>query len=333
MGASVATHGTAAGDTRRVAMEDYGVLEAEAQPIFERITRIASTALGMPITHVSFLDGEQQWIQAAVGLNTGPIPLKDTFCLHALEQDDLLEIADATEDGRFVQNPYVTGMPYIRFYAGAPLVTRDRVPFGTLCAIDSKPRVLSPAERQMMADLAALVMHQLELSRAALADSLTGSWNRRMLSRVFAAESMRSARSAETFAFAVIDLDHFKKLNDTHGHAAGDAVLVAFAETIRRILRPVDWLFRLGGEEFGLILAQCGAEQGARIVDRIREVVAADPAFAGVAPVTFSAGVSSSRDLSNGSGDRLEQVMQRADKALYAAKEGGRNRVVTSGLS
>ncbi|MEW5423668.1 sensor domain-containing diguanylate cyclase [Amorphus sp. 3PC139-8] len=208
------------------------------------------------------------------GISTGSVPIQETFCIHTLERNEVFVVEDAVHDARFADNPYVRSSPNVRFYAGAPLVTFNQVPIGTLCTIDRKPRSMTPAERQILVDLAALTINQLEVGRQALTDGLTGCWNRRMLARVFAAEERRSAGVGARFSVAALDLDYFKRLNDLYGHAAGDAVLVRFAELVRERLRPEDWLFRLGGEEFAVLISHSGSHDCAAAVDRLRGAIA-----------------------------------------------------------
>lgn len=315
------------GEQRRREIEDFGVLEDESLAVLERISRIASAALNMPITHVSFIDGQRQWVRAAVGIDRTDLPIEDSMCIHVIETGEMLVVEDPESDARFAHNRYVIGAPRIRFYAGAPLITHNRVPIGTLCAIDNNRRHFSSDERAILTDLAALTIHQLELGRAALVDGLTGSWNRRMLARVAAAEVHRSSRTGRIFSLAMLDLDHFKQLNDTYGHGAGDDVLVRFTDVIREHLRPEDWLFRLGGEEFGVLIVHANASEAGIVIDRMRAALALEGPLAETRPVTFSAGIAEARWGVAGSG-ALKSMLERADKALYKAKETGRNRTV-----
>jgi len=315
------------GTLRKKEIEDVGVLEDETLFVLERISRVAAAALNMPITHVSFLDGDRQWVRAAVGIDPVEVPIADGFCIHAIEAGEMLVVEDTMHDDRFAQSRFVTGDPHIRFYAGVPLITQNDIAIGTLCAIDNAPRTFRPEERALLKDLAELTMHQLELGRAAFVDGLTGSWNRRMLSRVATAELRRSSRTGRTFSIAMLDIDHFKQLNDSFGHGAGDDVLVRFTELIRERLRPEDWLFRLGGEEFGVLIVHAGADDAVRVVDRMRAALALEGALAHTRAVTFSAGIAEHRPGALAS-DTLKAMLERADKALYRAKEAGRDRTV-----
>jgi diguanylate cyclase (GGDEF)-like protein len=165
-----------------------------------------------------------------------------------------------------------------------------------------------------------------KLEQLASRDSLTGTLNRRSLMQTIESEAERLRRHGVAFGVALFDLDRFKQINDTHGHLVGDEVLRCFAELAARELRTGDQLGRFGGEEFLVVL--CGpsdAEAAAVAAERVRRVVEQhdwNGVRAGL-KVTVSAGVSLHRDQ-----DSPEQLLARADAALYTAKREGRNRTV-----
>jgi diguanylate cyclase (GGDEF)-like protein len=166
-----------------------------------------------------------------------------------------------------------------------------------------------------------------QVQRLASRDELTRSLNRRSLLTALERERSRAERSGAPFCIAMIDLDHFKQVNDSFGHAAGDAVLRAFAATVHDAMRTTDVFGRYGGEEFLLILLGAHADAALEAVERVRAAVAAHD-WRSIAPdarVTMSAGVAGFRK-----GDSAEQLLQRADQALYQAKKAGRNRTLKS---
>jgi diguanylate cyclase len=173
---------------------------------------------------------------------------------------------------------------------------------------------------------ASLEQVQLLASR----DELTRSLNRRSLMAALERERSRAERSGAEFSIALIDLDHFKRVNDTYGHAAGDAVLSGFAATVHDTMRITDVFGRYGGEEFLIILAGATPATALEAVERIRAAVAArDWTSLGAASapgltVTMSAGIAAFHK-----GETIEQLINRADAALYDAKRAGRNRIET----
>ena len=171
-----------------------------------------------------------------------------------------------------------------------------------------------------------------ELSKAiariqdmATRDDLTGLTNRRYMQEVMSLEHQRCVRSGHSFCVAMIDLDHFKKINDVHGHAAGDEVLRAFAGQARAVIRISDVMARWGGEEFLLLMTDTRGSLARLGVERLRERVAALRLNAGDTALQFSlsAGLAEHR-----AGESVEETIARADQALYAAKGLGRNCVV-----
>ena len=196
-------------------------------------------------------------------------------------------------------------------------------------------RVLHDQETSGEARLrAAEAEHQIAALRAELElvtgllreDALTGSLNRRGLADAFEREAARAERGISPLALVLIDLDHFKRLNDAHGHAAGDQALMHFAVTAGRELRPSDLLARYGGEEFVIVLPDAQLDQAQFCAMRLQAALAAAPLEWNGAPIalTFSAGV-----VQRAAGETLDQCLSRADAALYAAKRAGRNRVKT----
>lgn len=155
-------------------------------------------------------------------------------------------------------------------------------------------------------------------------DELTGIWNRRALVSLLAKEADRAHRVGSDFCLFMLDLDHFKKVNDSYGHMTGDMVLREVAARLSSSVRSYDVLGRYGGEEFIIVGAALGAEGLAPYAERLREIVASAPVetSAGPIPVTVSIGVASS----DGRDFDFEAMLRKADEALYVAKRSGRNR-------
>jgi len=170
----------------------------------------------------------------------------------------------------------------------------------------------------------ALRVANAQLDRLASTDPLTGLANRRTLMNEMEQAAERACRSGGGFAFALLDLDHFKRINDEHGHSVGDAVLVEVARRIQGAVRAKDCVVRYGGEEIAILFPDTGLEIATAIVERLRRQIAESPVMAehGPVPVTMSAGGAHWR-----AGNIAGDLMRRADEALYRAKRGGRDRV------
>ena len=166
-----------------------------------------------------------------------------------------------------------------------------------------------------------------QIRQLATHDDLTGLLNRRAMLDRMQLEQRRSLRSGSPLLIAQLDIDHFKVVNDTHGHAAGDLVLQSFADTVRRNVRDTDVLARWGGEEFVLLLCDTPAADAVALMERLRQAVQAMqvPVAQGGQPITVTVSIGLAR---HAPADPLAGTLERADRALYAAKAGGRNRVV-----
>ncbi|OWQ44794.1 hypothetical protein CDL60_23245 [Roseateles noduli] len=277
-------------------------------------------------------------------LDHAPIPMVVTR-----EQDSLIVYANgpsAAIAGRTLDE--VVGKPAISFYREPGERDRMQVKFKEhgrlqgeeicLLAADGSERWMLLSMVPVVYDGAASVLStlvdftdrkrlEIELQRLATTDALTGAANRRSFLEHADAELARSRRYGMEMSLVMMDVDHFKRINDTLGHARGDAALCHLVQLCAQIVRKQDLLGRLGGEEFGLLLPQTSLEDATHLVERLRHHIETSglelQTGAPPASLTASFGVTALRpeDL------RVEELLGRADQALYRAKDGGRNRV------
>ena len=153
-------------DRRQAEMASYAILDTPAEAEFQDIVQVASEICGMPVSLISLLDGERQWFKAETGFGQTETPLSQSICAYAVQQDDIFEIEDLTQDTRTASNALVTGGPRVRFYAGAPLKTPDGIALGALCVLDTKPNKLTPSQAFVLRTLAHQVVTTLELRRS-----------------------------------------------------------------------------------------------------------------------------------------------------------------------
>ncbi|RZL02194.1 MAG: GGDEF domain-containing protein [Rubrivivax sp.] len=207
-------------------------------------------------------------------------------------------------------------MEFIRFVLAA----------GTLPAVSGVAYYVSKMRNRLQEQKSELA-HALDLlQEIASRDELTRLVNRRHMQQRIEQEALMQLRSGEPFCLALIDLDHFKRVNDQHGHAVGDQVLKEFADAAQQALRKTDILARWGGEEFLLLLPNEQPDSAHAALARIADCLRAHqhtPGASGL-PVTFSAGLTD-----HPAGEPLHETLERADQALYSAKDQGRNRTVT----
>jgi len=308
---------------RLAALDMLDLLNTPHDEGFDRIVRLIQQVFTVEIGLVSLIDGHRQWYKACSGLSADEVPLEDTFCRYVLDGEKPMVVQDATKDRRFISHPAVTGPDHIRFYAGVPLRTNDGYTIGTVCAIDRTPRSFGHRDVVILQELAGAAMDRIELMQIASTDSLTKALTRRAFKRE--AEQLIAAALHHRcdLACVVLDIDHFKLVNDTYGHAAGDEVLKAVAATCRSNLRAGDLFGRLGGEEFAIVLPHTCADEMMATAEKLRTQIAARPVSGdfGTVGITASFGASVLSIV----GRDIETLLAQADAAMYQAKGDGRN--------
>ncbi|MGX9219606.1 putative bifunctional diguanylate cyclase/phosphodiesterase [Massilia varians] len=341
---------------RLAALHATRLLGSTPEETFDRITRTAARLLGVPIALVSLIDKDRQWFKSRTGLDACETPREISFCGHAILSDEPLVVPDAAQDARFVDNPLVTGDMHLRFYAGVQLYSVDRKKIGTLCVIDSRPRQLGPGELDALRDLARMVeqlVYHRQLAMAAQSlserlqdcapapggspasgelawlvahDLLTGLPNRQAMLRAIQG-SIAGWRADGTPALvACINVDRFKRFNETLGHRAGDEILVGLATSLQALLREGDMLARAGSDEFLLLLHARGEHpEPERAFDRIMAAAnRAIPTPDGEIALTCSIGTT----LLPQDGDDADALLNNAVTAMRHAKAQGRGAIV-----
>ena len=321
---------------RRAALLRYEVLDTEPEREFADIIGLVRTLFRAPIVAIGLMDADRLWFKSVAGLDAAEAPRAVAFCDHTIRGSAPLVVEDTRQDPRFATNPLVTGgagASGVRCYLGAPLTTPEGYNVGTLCVMGHEPRAFTPADEEVLAHFARLVVSQLELRLLARRDALTGALSRRAFqsdleTAAVEAGAANAPPSHSPATLLLLDLDHFKFVNDRFGHPAGDEVLRAVVEVVEAELGAGDRLGRLGGEEFGVLLRGRGPGEARARAERVRRSVAAVrvPGL-GEHRGTVSGG------LAPWDPGRPEVAawVAAADVALYAAKRGGRDRVEVAG--
>lgn len=329
---------------RQTDLEALNLLDTGPDPRFDALLRLAQDLFGIRTVLVTLVDNERQWFKARRGTALSGTARSLSFCGHAIHSDAILEVPDALKDERFADNPLVAEQPYLRFYAGIALHAPGGSRVGTFCMFDDRPNALSVRQRQSMQDIALLLEAMFETAslqieqkqllaeldgakRRALLDPLTQLLNREGLEQMLPALKSRGQRDGLYVGFIYGDLDHFKQINDEHGHGVGDEVLVEVAQRLVAAIRPEDLAVRMGGEEFAVLALVKSHDQLDLIAERVRAAMACPPfRVAQLAlDLTISLGTAVARSLEARDDLRL---IDKADKALYQAKQAGRDRVV-----
>lgn len=294
------------------------ILDSGPEERFDRLTRMARRVFSTPIALVSLVDLNRQWFKSCQGLSVNETGRDVSFCGHAILGDEIFVIPDAAGDPRFADNPLVTGEPNIRFYAGCPLKVSRGARVGTLCIIDRQPRTFDDEDAQALRDLAAMVEDELHAFQTGMTDALTHIWNRRGFLTI-ARDSLKLCdRQAEDGTLVCLDLDGFKLINDSHGHAAGDAALERFAFGMSQCFRPTDVFARIGGDEFVAWMPGASAETAAAATARLADWLAQHEKTLGLPYRSrFSAGFV---PYIAGSDTDIQTLLSQADTAMYAMK-------------
>jgi len=282
-------------NTETLQIAEIHMMEAFRTPIedrFERITRLGKKVLQAPVVGITAVSDGMQWFKSVTGWNVCEQPLEDSLCVRVVEKRELVIVPDLKADPDYADHRLVTGAPKFRFYAGVPLLNMKNDVVGTLCAMDVKPGDGGEAVQQSLLDLADLaqremmtgVLHNAQASlvsklsvarRQALLDPLTRTWNRRG-GLLLIEQALDSARQDKrSVAVLAVDLDDFKHINDTHGHAAGDAALRMVARELLSCVRNNDGVCRFGGDEFFVVISGVSKADidgiAVRLSQRIRE--------------------------------------------------------------
>ncbi|MCE7032003.1 sensor domain-containing diguanylate cyclase [Lysobacter sp. GX 14042] len=346
---------------RQAALDAYRLFDTGPEPALDDIVRLVTRVCDVPGAVLSLIDRDLQRFKARIGIDCDSTPRRVSICDHTIRTPETpLVIPDVARDPRFADLTLRIGGEPVRFYAGVPVLGREGHALGALCAMDVRPRELADEQLDSLRILARQTRHLLELRcfardqrrlaeerastlrkaeasrqylqeemaqilQSARMDPLTGLLNRAALQQLRSDPDALRRLDAGPYCLVVLDIDHFKRINDTHGHREGDRALRAVGEAVEASIRHDDVAVRFGGEEFLLVLPETGVEAAVEVAERIRAAVAGlelpfSPAL------TVSAGVAAG-DPALG---QPEAVFERADRALYRAKEGGRDRVVVA---
>ncbi|MEM9842091.1 MAG: sensor domain-containing diguanylate cyclase [Pseudomonadota bacterium] len=289
------------------------------------------------------------WYNCAHGFEAASSSDLQTYFARMHLSQVRFDVADAQDEPFFTNHTSDLDIPQFGALAGVPLMDPNGKRFGTLCVADDQARQLSESDLNILSSFGRVVSHDIclrsaaryavrdlielehekcDLFELATIDPLTKALNRRAFMRFSARELARFNRDNSKLATLMLDIDHFKQVNDVHGHAMGDNVLAKMISVASSVLRQEDLIGRLGGEEFAIVLVDTDAAGAKQVAERLRLAIkqVQFPSEAGPFHVSVSIGISEPV-FAEGS---IDHALERADAALYQAKRNGRDRVETA---
>lgn len=295
------------------------------------ISELVTELVGADAVSIMFLDAENETLlgKAAYGLDRDirkvSFRIGEGVAGWVAQHGEVANIGNVTTDDRFVVVP--DSSSDIASLLCVPLMNRDH-PIGIMTATSAKADEFSTTEHELMVFVAktiAIDVENIRLRKLSVTDPLTGAFNREYLQQHLPAALDAAGVRSQPYSLAMIDVDHFKRVNDQFGHDVGDVVLTEVAKRLRGAIRADDTLIRYGGEEFLVLLPKSDIAKAREIAERMRtkmqqKSIAVDDHEI---EVRISVGVAEH----HGAQESVANLVRRADVAMYAAKDGGRNRV------
>lgn len=318
------------GDARRerrrlAALFAMDILQSPREPLLERIVQLACTEFGMDSGALVLIDHASAILHVRIGTHVRRCPRKSMPCNIVISNAAPLILQDVPEDPITAGMPMAANGPIMRSYAGFPLLTRDGLAIGTLALFSDRPNAVPEGRIDLGQQLAGIIMDTLELRRLALNDPLTGALNRRGFMVMFEEAIQKSSTEGTPLSFAMLDVDHFKSINDRFGHGVGDQVLRALVNHLMRALGAKFPIGRLGGEEFAVLLQGLDAAQAHAQIEEIRQGLAAIQ-IPDASSLTFTASFGLAELEIHAR--NASELLAKSDAALYEAKHQGRNRTM-----
>ncbi len=333
-------------EQRSEILQRYQILNDEQPEGTQCLADTIALSMRTPFVVAALNRRYRQWYGCEFGVEKYSHEDLQTYCARMHLSQKLFQVEDVSDEEFFSSHTKGLKIPNFKALAGVPLMDPNGKRFGTLVVADPDARDLTDQEMLMLTSFGRLVSNDIcvrsaaryavrdlvelehekcDLFELATIDPLTKALNRRAFMRFSERELARFKRDNGRLSALMLDIDHFKQVNDVHGHATGDKVLSKLVSVATTVLRQEDLIGRLGGEEFAIVLAESDAASAVRVADRIRHAIkqVKFPSDTGPFHITLSIGVSEPFYNEASINDALE----RADAALYRAKRNGRDRV------
>ena len=297
---------------RLEALYNLNILDTKKEECFDRITRLATRVFDVPMALVSLIDNERQWFKSAQGLDVCETSRSVSFCHHAIQQDEIYLVEDATESALFKDNPFVVDGPKIRFYAGFPLTTQSGYKIGTLCIIDDKPRVFSKQDKSLLVDLGRICEAEVHRHGMQFLDAMTGLLNEKGLQK--AIERHNQQGNTRDYSLVALGLDYYTQYETKFACRDIQFNLSFFAKLLQRAVGRNGACGRVYNDLFYLLVE---SENLDAILASITEQIQMVAATAQVAfDFNFSYSIVSPTD------DDIKTVLEKAEMAMRAKTHG-----------
>jgi diguanylate cyclase (GGDEF)-like protein len=310
--------------------------EMDLDRLFTRISELVCALIGADACSILLLDPSGCGLVARAAYGLAPAQLAQVVFRvgegvagWVVARSETAIIDDVSGDPRFIELPGVREP--ITSLLCVPLVVRGGTSVGVLSASAATPAAFGQRDVELLAFLAktiALDIENIRLRRLAITDPLTGAYNREFLHSQLPFEIEQSIMRKQPLCITLIDIDHFKSINDAFGHSVGDRVLIDVVARLRNAVRTSDFLIRYGGEEFMAILPNTPRDRAWEVGERMRVAIKRTPMLVDARSVSvrISVGIAQHR-ITHSVAEDAEALIRRADRALYAAKRRGRDRV------
>jgi EAL domain-containing protein (putative c-di-GMP-specific phosphodiesterase class I)/GGDEF domain-containing protein len=308
-------------EARLNALRDLRLLDTPPSESFDRITRLASRLLGAPVSTVSLTDSDRQWFKSRVGVDLAEIPRAQAPCHYAIRSDEVFVVTDMLEDKRFCSSPMAQAG--IRFYAGAPLITRTGYGLGTLCVVDDKPRALADDERCVLRDLAAMVMTQIELQNTVgRIDPTSGYPNQHQMFEDIEDLALRCPGAEWTgLLIELVPSDQINQGSRVLGASYVEDLMRSAMQTIRRTLGDGVRIYQVGSTCCAVLLDGSAALRWQPLAEEVTERLRQSISCAGI-PISLdpAIGVHFLRAGEAAPRDVLRQLVGAADDARRSGR-------------
>lgn len=317
---------------RREVSDIHGINIDEVDHTLQRVLALVAGGAASRFAWLSMLVSDHLVPVAAVGLDPTGVTAADAPEWEVVRTGKPIRVHHLSELATEAARLMVQGPHRMCSLAAYPVFTVfQQSTIGVLVVAHDRPRTYPRMHQRVIHDGVRVIEDVLSLRTESIRDPLTGCYNRRHFDRQMQNEWRRANRDHLPLSCAIIDVDHFKRFNDTAGHAEGDQVLRRIGQALAsRTRRAGDLVCRYGGEEFGVILPNTPGDAAVALMDELRRAVQdmeiEHPALEG-APVSISVGVATATSFEEVLRNDAEYYMEQADQALYRAKDGGRNRV------